>query len=90
MDYDWSLFQSPTVKQDEVAESFEDPFSLRFLPDDGEIARQSRFICMGKTLADRGVFSIYSSNGKLIKVVTARPMTDEESFFYQRKTTEAL
>ena len=37
-----------------------------------------------------GVFSVYRTNGKLIRVVYARPLEAEEKFFYQRKLNQAV
>lgn len=90
MDFDWSLYNSEEVKSDEVAESFEDPFSLRFMPDAGFIADQSRFFCLGMSLRNKGLFSVYSSNGSQIRVLASREMTEQEVFFYNRKTKESL
>lgn len=90
MDFDWSLFSSPEIKPEEVAESFEDPFSLRLMPDSGSIAAQSRFFCLGRCLNGQGLFSAYSSNGKLIRILVVRAMTEEEEFFYNRKAKEYL
>ena len=90
MEFDWSLYNSEELKPDEVAESFEDPFSLRFMPDAGAIADQSRFFCLGMSLRSRGLFSVYSSNGKQIRVLAAREMSEQEVFFYNRKTKEFL
>ena len=90
MDFDWSLFTSKEVKPDEVAESFEDPFSLRLMPDAGPIAEQSRFFCLGMSLRNKALFSVYSSNGRQIRVIASREMTEQELFFYNRKTKEFL
>lgn len=90
MEYDWTSFQSTEVKPDEVAESFEDPFCVRLMPDRGAIAEQSRFFSLGMTLRGRGIFSVYSTNGKLVRVISARGMTPDEEFFYQRKAREYL
>ncbi len=90
MDFDWTAFDAEGVTPEEVAETYEDPFSVRLLPDRGPIAEQSRFFCLGMTLRNRGVFSVYSSNGKQIRVLVAREMTEEEQFYYNRKTREYL
>ena len=90
MEFDWSLFSGKNVTSDEAAESFEDPFNVRLFPDQGDIAGQSRFFCLGMTLRNRGVFSVYSTNGKQIKVLTAREMSEEEQFFYNRKVRESM
>lgn len=90
MEFDWSLFHAEGVTQEEIAEAFEDPFCVRLLPDRGPIADHSRYFCLGMTLRGRSLFCIYSTNGKLTKVVAARPMTAEEAFFYNRKSREYL
>lgn len=90
MEFDWSNYASATVESNTVAESFEDPFSLRVIPDEGALEAQSRFFCLGKSLGGVGIFSVYSSNGKQIRVVTSRPMTEDELFFYERKMRESL
>lgn len=96
MDFDWSLYASaPEVtvgrpSHDEISESFEDPFGLRLLPDSPRFAEQSRFFSLGRTLNGRPLLSVYTSTGKIIKVITAREMSPEESFFYDRKAKESL
>jgi len=90
MEFDWSCFSSRSVLPEQVAESFEDPFSLRVIPTSGTLEAQSRFFCLGKTFGGEGIFSIYSANGKQIRVITARPATDDELFFYERKAKESL
>jgi len=90
MEFNWDSYKAFDVTRDEVAESFEDPFSLRFLPDEGTIAEQSRFFCLGKALSGKGVFSVYKSNGKMVSVLMAREMAQDEEFFYNRKSQEAL
>lgn len=90
MEFDWNAYDAQGISAEEVAETYEDPFSIRLLPDRGAIAEQSRFFCLGMTLRNRGVFSIYSTNGKQVRVFTAREMTEEEQFYYNRKTREYL
>ena len=90
MEFDWSLFKSSALSQAEVAESFEDPFSFRLLPDANRFAVHNRFISLGCTSGKKGVFAVYSSTGKVVRVVAARPMTEEETFFYERRNQEAL
>ncbi|MDD5262234.1 MAG: hypothetical protein PHD76_10360 [Methylacidiphilales bacterium] len=90
MEFDWSIFTPTGTHPDEVAESFEDPFSLRLMPDAGAIADQSRFFCLGMSLRKKALFSVYSSDGKQIRILASREMTEEELFFYNRKTRESL
>ena len=86
MDFDWSGFSSKDLSANEIAETFEDPFSLRLLPDANRFSRQARFFCIGKTLGGKGLFTVYTSTGKIIRVITARVMTDQEIFFTSEKS----
>jgi uncharacterized DUF497 family protein len=86
MEFDWSLYRSAAITQDEVSESFEDSFSFRLLPDSNRFATQNRFLSLGCTSAGRGIFSVYTSTGKVVRVVAARPMTEEEIFFYEQRS----
>jgi uncharacterized DUF497 family protein len=90
MEFDWSLYKSNGVTQDEISESFEDPFSFRLLPDANRFATQNRFVSLGCTSEGKGVFAVYTSTGKVVRVVAARPMTEEETFFYERRNQESL
>ncbi|MEO0453199.1 MAG: hypothetical protein AAFY98_03565 [Verrucomicrobiota bacterium] len=89
MDFDWTLYPDSELSPDDVSETFEDPFSLRFLPDSGPIADQSRFFCLGKSIKGQGLFSIYRSTGKVITILFARPMTEDEDYFYRRMLKES-
>jgi uncharacterized DUF497 family protein len=89
MEFDWSLYKAGTVTQDEISESFEDPFSFRLLPDSPRFAVQNRFLSLGCTSQGRGVFSIYTSTGKVVRVVAARAMTEEEAFFYEQRSLKS-
>jgi uncharacterized DUF497 family protein len=89
MEFDWSLYKAEALSQGEVAESFEDSFSLRLLPDSNRFAAQNRFFRLGATGGGKRVFAVYTSTGKVVWVVTARPMTDEETYFYERKSQES-
>ncbi len=93
MEFDW--INSPfdikaTFLPREIEEAFEDPFSLRVVPDAKPFDAQTRYFCLGKTLDGRGVFSIYRSNGNLTRVICGRPFTDEEEHFYERKKEKNL
>ncbi len=90
MDFDWTLFKTEDVSQDEIAESIEDPFSLKFLPDSGTIADQSRFFSLGKSIGGKGIFTVYRSTGKVITVIAGRPMTDEEDYYYTRRMRQSM
>ena len=91
MEFDWSdppfnPKDSPTIL--EIEESFEDPLGIRLIPDSARFAKESRAFCLGRTLAGRGIFNVYRSDGKLVRVIGSRPMTEEEEYFYDRKVSE--
>ena len=91
MEFDWSdppfnPKDSPTLR--EIEESFEDPLGIRLIPDSGRFANESRAFCLGRTLTGRGIFSVYRSDGKRVRVIGSRSMTEEEDYFYDRKVSE--
>ena len=91
MDFDWSNLpfdgeEAPTMR--EIEEAFEDPHSLRLFPDAPRFAEESRAFCLGKTLNGRGIFSVFRADGKRVRVICARTMTEEEDYFYERKLRE--
>jgi len=88
MEFDWSVYKSSMLTQDEIAESFEDPFSFRLMPDANRFSTQNRFVSLGCTGEGKGVFAVYTSTGKMVRVVAARYMTEEEAFFYERRNQE--
>lgn len=90
MEFDWSLYSTPDTPQGDVHESFEDPFCLRILPSSGPLAEHSRFLCLGKCLSGKALFSLYSSDGRRMRPIASRSMTQAESYFYERKAKESL
>jgi uncharacterized DUF497 family protein len=93
MEFDWN--SSPynfegSLTQREIEESFEDPFAVRLLPDSPRFAVQARFFNLGVSVGGIGVFSIYRTNGKQVRIIYARPFDAEERFFYQRKVDQTL
>ncbi len=93
MEFDW---QSPpfnlstSLPIQDIEESFEDPFAVRLLPDSSRFSVQARYFNLGMSPSGVGVFSVYRTNGKQIRVVFARPFEPEERFFYQRKMDQSL
>ena len=93
MEFDWKnppFELESSLSQREVEESFEDPFALRLLPDSRRFAVQARFFNLGMSANGVGVFSVYRTNGKQIRVLHARPFEAEERFFYQKKMEQTL
>jgi len=92
MEFDWNNppFETGPVTQREVEESFEDAFAVRLLPDSPRFGVQARFFNLGMTAGGVGIISVYRTNGKLVRVLQARPFEPEERFFYQRKVDQTL
>ena len=93
MEFDWNnppfnLDSSLTLQ--DIEESFEDPFAIRLLPDSPRFSVQARFFNLGKSVGEIGIFSVYRTNGKQVRVLYARPFEPEEQFFYQRKLDQML
>jgi len=93
MEFDWNnppFSPESSLTQREIEESFEDPFALRVLPDSPRFSVQARFFNLGMSAGGIGVFSVYRTNGKQVRVLFARPFEPEERFFYQRKMDQTL
>jgi uncharacterized DUF497 family protein len=93
MEFDWTnppfnLDASLTLK--EIEESFEDAFAVKLLPDSPRFSVQARYFNLGFSNGGAGVFSVYRTNGKQVRVIYARPFESEEQLFYQRKLNHAL
>lgn len=93
MEFDWNnppfnLDSSLTLR--EIEESFEDPFAVKVLPDSSRFSAQSRYFNLGMAVTGAGIFSVYRTNGKQIRVIHARPFEPEERYFYQRKMDQTL
>jgi uncharacterized DUF497 family protein len=78
-------FDLRTIKPRELEEVFEDPFFVRFLPDNERSDGASRYYALGRTVADRYLFVVFSTDGKTSRVFAAREMSDSEQKFYDRK-----
>ena len=92
MEFDWNNppFELGSLNQREVEESFEDAFAVRLMPDTPRFGVQARFFNLGMSAGGIGVFSVYRTNGRLVRVLRARPFEPEERFFYQRKMGQTL
>ena len=92
MDFDWldTPLNLKLIAPREIEESFEDPFSLRLLPEAETSSGPSRYFCLGKTVAGEPVFSVFWTDGKKYRVLACRRMTPEETTFYERKNNEML
>jgi len=93
MEFDWNsppFSLDGSLTRQDIEESFEDPFAVRLLPDTPRFATQARFFNLGMSAGGMGVFSVYRTNGKQLRVIHARSMEPEERFFYQRKMDQNL
>lgn len=92
MEFDWSdtPFVPKEISAKEIEESFEDPFSIRLMPEIDEVAgREARYFILGRAISNRPIFSVFWTDGKRYRVVFSRLMTPEEESFYDRKNSEA-
>ena len=93
MEFDWStppFNLDSSLKLQEIGESIEDPFAIRLLPDSPRFSVQTRFFNLGVSVGGTGIFSVYRTNGKQVRIIHARPFQPEERFFYQRKVDQTL
>lgn len=86
MPFEWDRSLSPR----DVEESFEDPFAVRLLPDSARFSVQARFFNLGRSAGGVGIFSVYRTNGRQIRIIFARAFTPPEQFFYQKKVDQNL
>lgn len=89
MEFDWMNRTKliGDIPEKEVEESFEDPFSIRLLPDLIS-TREARYFILGKSISGRGLFTVFWTDGKRYRVVHSREMTDAELGFYDRKNSD--
>jgi uncharacterized DUF497 family protein len=89
MEFDWidTPFELKVLPPKEIEESFEDPFSLRILPDMPQ-STEARYFNLGKTMTGRPLFTIFWTDGKTYRAILSRDMTPEEAQFYERKNSE--
>ena len=92
MDFDWLgvSFELTKLPPKDIEESFEDPFSLKLLPDDNADGTEARYYNLGKSLGGRAVFSVFWTDGKRYRVIFARDMTNAEHDFFERKKAEDI
>ena len=93
MEFDWNnppFDLDSSLTQREIEESFEDPFAVRLLPDSSRFGVQARFFNLGMSAGGVGIFSVYRTNGRMVRVLLARAFEPEERFFYQRKMDQNL
>jgi uncharacterized protein len=92
MEFDWTNGWSgpPGPSRSEIEESFEDPFSIRILPDtDLKPGREARYFGLGRTVEGSALFTVFWTDGKNYRVVYSRPATADEEAFLERKSQEA-
>ena len=90
MEFDWLEvpFDLRQIPPKEIEESFEDPFSIRLLPDNVGDTDHARYFNLGKSVGDRGIFTVFWTDGKRYRAILSRNMTAEEQSFYDRKNSE--
>ncbi len=93
MEFDWNnppFNLDSSLNLQEIEESFEDPFAVKLMPDSLRFSVQARFFNLGVSTSGQGIFTVYRTNGRQIRVIHARPFQPEERFFYQKKVDQML
>ncbi len=93
MEFDWNnppFNLDSSLKLQDIEESFEDPFAVKLMPDSPRFSVQARFFNLGVSTSGQGIFCVYRTNGRQIRVIFARPFQPEERFFYQKKVDQML
>ena len=92
MEFDWSdvSFDLNKITPKEIEESFEDPFAVKLLPDGEYAENNTLFFCLGKSVNNRAIFSLFWTDGKLYRVIISREMTVEEQGLYERLKAQAV
>lgn len=94
MDFDWdstsAVSDESSLALRDIEESFEDPFAIRLLPDASRFSAQARFFNLGRSATGVGIFSVFRTNGKQVRVILSRSFTDDEAYFYQRKLSQMI
>lgn len=90
MEFDWldTPFDLKRIAPKEIEESFEDPFSIRLLPEGIEGEEKARYFNLGKCINERGIFTVFWTDGKRYRAIFSREMSPEELAFYERKNSE--
>jgi len=88
MEFDWIgvPFDLKALTPRAIEESFEDPFSIRLLPDYDR--GEARYFNLGRSAEGRAIFSVFWTDGKTMRVIASRPMTRSEENFFGRKNAE--
>jgi uncharacterized DUF497 family protein len=78
-------FDLKKIKPREIEEALEDPFAVRFLPDNDRPDGETRYYALGRTVSNRYLFLCFWTDGKNVRVIAARELTEGELKFYDRK-----
>jgi uncharacterized DUF497 family protein len=92
MEFDWLdvSFDLSKVTPKEIEESFEDPFAIRLLPDGGYGEAEARYVCLGRSVGNRPLLSVFWTDGKRYRVIVSREMTKDETSFYDRNYAQSI
>ena len=90
MEFDWidAPFDLKKIAPKEIEESFEDPFSPPPAAGWHRGRGKARYFNLGKSVNERGIFTVFWTDGKRYRAIFAREMTPEELTFYERKNSE--
>ena len=57
------------------------------MPDGVEDDEKARYFNLGKSINERGIFTVFWTDGKRYRAIFSREMTAEETAFYDRKNS---
>ena len=91
MEFDW--LDAPFRSEEDHAQGDRGVVSktlsaIRLLPEGIEDDEKARYFNLGKSINDRGIFTVFWTDGKRYRAIFSREMTPEELSFYDRKNSE--
>jgi len=88
IDFAHSSFDKDTYSARQIEECFEDAFGVRLLPEEVNWTNEARYFLLARDLGGQGLFIVFWSDGKLLRIIAVREMSDQEQMFYQRMLLE--
>jgi uncharacterized protein len=78
-------FDLHDFKPRDLEECLEDPFGVRFIPDEDRADGEARYYSLGRTVSGRLLFICFWTDGKTTRIIAARDMSENETRFYERR-----
>lgn len=88
IDFSQSAFDKDTYSPRQIEECFEDAFGVRLLPEEVSWSNEARYFLLARDLGGIGLFIVFWSDGKIVRIIAVREMSEQEQMFYQRMLLE--